>query len=179
MLSFGLILGLGFMLLVSLVIGAALAAFGHWYGGFFRGWSVVLYCLNAIVSLAMSTVLFAMIYKFMPRARIAWSDVWIGAVVTALMFEMGKFLIGLYLGETGVSSGFGAAGSLVVLIVWVYYSAQIFLLGAEFTWVYARAHGSYSTGEGGGAGDVIASSAAGVSHDIPSRSEEIPVLLRP
>jgi len=86
--------------------------------------------------------LFAMIYKFMPRARIAWRDVWIGAAVTAFLFEIGKFLIGIYLGTTSVASVFGAAGSLVVLLVWVYFSAQIFLLGAEFTWVYAHEYGS-------------------------------------
>ena len=179
MLSFGLILGLGFMLLVSLVIGAALTAFGHWYGDLFRGWGVVLYFVNTIVSLAMTTILFAMIYKFMPRARIAWGDVWIGAVVTALMFEAGKFLIGLYLGEAGVSSGFGAAGSLVVLVVWVYYSAQIFLLGAEFTWVYARAHGSQASSLDANADAKVPASADRKSPGIPTRGEEIPVLLRP
>jgi membrane protein len=83
-----------------------------------------------------------MIYKFMPRATIAWRDVWVGAAVTALLFEVGKFLIGLYLGKAGVASAFGAAGSLVVLLVWVYFSAQIFLLGAEFTWVYSHEYGS-------------------------------------
>jgi membrane protein len=98
--------------------------------------------LNAIVSFAVVTGLFAAIYKIMPRASIAWRDVWIGALVTALLFTIGKFLIGFYLGTSGVTSGFGAAGSMVVLIVWVYYSAQIFLLGAEFTWVYAHARRS-------------------------------------
>ncbi len=143
-LSFGLVLGLGFLMLISLVISAALSVFGNWYGGVFRDWKVVLHIVNIVVSLVMSAALFAMIYKFMPRARIAWSDVWIGAAVTAVLFEMGKFLLGLYLGNAGVASGFGAAGSLVLLIVWVYYSAQVFLLGAEFTWVYARAHGSHA-----------------------------------
>ncbi len=83
-----------------------------------------------------------MIYKFMPRAGIAWRDVWVGAAVTALLFEIGKLLIGVYLGTTSVASGFGAAGSLVVLLVWVYFSAQAFLLGAEFTWVYSHEYGS-------------------------------------
>jgi membrane protein len=83
-----------------------------------------------------------MIYKLMPRAKIAWRDVWVGAAVTALLFEIGKLLIGLYLGKTGVASGFGAAGSLVVLLIWVYFSAQTFLLGAEFTWVYSHEYGS-------------------------------------
>ena len=152
-LSFGLVLGLGFMLLVSLVVGAALAAFGSWWGSLFDGWEIVLQIVNLAVSLALSTALFAMIYKSMPRATIAWRDVWIGAVVTAVLFETGKFLIGLYLGKSGIASGFGAAGSIVVLLVWVYYSAQIFLLGAEFTWVYARKHGSHLASPVKGAAD--------------------------
>jgi membrane protein len=90
----------------------------------------------------MTTVMFAMIYKIIPRASIDWRDVWIGAAFTALLFTLGKFLIGLYIGKTGVASAFGAAASVVVVLVWVYYSAQIFLLGAEFTWVYAHALGS-------------------------------------
>lgn len=88
------------------------------------------------------TVLFAAAYRILPRAKIAWSDVWIGATVTALLFTLGKYLIGLYLGRVGVASGFGAAGSLVIVLVWVYYSAQLFLLGAEFTWLYAYTLGS-------------------------------------
>ena len=90
----------------------------------------------------MITVVFAMIYKLVPRVRIDWKDVWIGAAVTALLFTVGKFLIGVYIGRSGIASGFGAAASLVVVLVWVYYSAQIFLLGAEFTWVYAHKFGS-------------------------------------
>ena len=90
----------------------------------------------------MTAGVFAMIYKIMPRVHVKWHDVWLGAVVTALLFSIGKFLIGLYIGKSGVASGFGAAGSLVVIFVWVYYSAQIFLMGAEFTWVYARTFGS-------------------------------------
>jgi membrane protein len=142
LLSFGLVLGMGFLLLVSLVISATLAAFGAWSKGALGDWEWILQLLNLVTSLAMETGLFAMIYKIMPRARIAWRDVWIGAGVTAAMFELGKLLIGLYLGKSGVTSGFGAAGSLVLLLVWVYYSAQIFLLGAEFTWLYAHRHGS-------------------------------------
>jgi len=94
------------------------------------------------VSFVLVSVLFAMIYKLIPRVRIAWRDVWVGAAVTAALFAAGKFLIGLYLGKSGVASAFGAAGSLVVMMVWVYYSAQIFLLGAEFTWVFAHSYGS-------------------------------------
>ena len=146
-LSFGLVLGMGFLLLVSLVISAALAAFGSWSSGAMGEWEWLFQFLNLLISLALETGLFAMIYKIMPRARIAWHDVWVGAAVTAVLFEIGKFLIGLYLGKSGVTSGFGAAGSLVVLLLWVYYSAQIFLLGAEFTWLYAHQHGSRA-GEG-------------------------------
>src|SRR5512140_2864955 len=125
-----------------LLVSAAIAAFGKWGGGFMGGWEALLYVLNFSISFTITTLLFAMIYKFMPRAGIAWRDVWVGAAVTAILFEVGKFLIGLYLGKTSVASGFGAAGSLVVLLVWVYFSAQIFLLGAEFTWVYSHEYGS-------------------------------------
>jgi membrane protein len=133
LLSFGLVLGLGFLLLVSLVISAAVAALGAWWGDSFAGWETVLQIVNTLVSLTLSTALFGMIYKLMPRTPIDWRDVWVGAAVTAVLFEIGKFGIGLYLGKSGVTSGFGAAGSLAVLLIWVYYSAQIFLLGAEFT----------------------------------------------
>jgi len=143
LLSFGMVLGLGFLMLVSLLISAAIAVFGQLNNIYFLAGGEVFYqAINFSISFATTTLLFAMIYKFMPRAGIAWRDVWIGAAVTALMFEIGKFLIGLYLGKAGVSSGFGAAGSLVVLMVWVYFSAQIFLLGAEFTWVYSQEYGS-------------------------------------
>jgi membrane protein len=143
-LSFGMILGIGFLLLVSLVISAALNALGDWWGSHFAGWEVVVKVANSLFSVAILMGAFAMIYKFMPRAEIKWKDVWVGAGVTALLFEIGKFLIGIYLGKANVASGFGAAGSLAILLVWIYYSAQIFLLGAEFTWVYAYRHGSRS-----------------------------------
>jgi membrane protein len=142
LLSFGMILGIGFLLMVSLVASAALSAFGKWWSPLFGGWEVLAQLVNFIVSFGLTTTVFAMIYKIMPRVHIAWRDVWIGAAVTALLFTIGKFLIGLYIGKSGVTSGFGAAGSLVVVLVWVYYSAQIFLMGAEFTWVYAHAFGS-------------------------------------
>jgi len=144
LLSFGMVLGLGFMLLVSLVLSAALAAFAKWWSGMLGGWTAVLELLNFLVSFGVVTGLFAMIYKFMPSTRIPWRDVWVGAIVTALLFTIGKSAIGIYLGTTNMASGFGAAGSLVVLLAWIYYSAQIFLLGAEFTWVFARQHGSQS-----------------------------------
>ncbi len=142
LLSFGLVFGLGFLLIVSLVVSAVLAALGKWWSGWFAGWGMFLEILNFAVSLGIFTLLFAMIYKIMPRARISWRDVWTGAAVTALLFTLGKVLIGLYLGTSSLASGFGAAGSLVVLIAWVYYSAQIFLFGAEYTWVYASQRGS-------------------------------------
>ncbi|CAN7702643.1 YihY/virulence factor BrkB family protein [Variovorax sp. LjRoot175] len=144
LLSFGLILGLAFLLMVSLLVSAALAAFGSWFGGLVPGWELMLQSLNVLISLGIVTVLFAMIFKLMPTARIAWRDVWIGAGVTAVLFELGKLAIGLYLGKSGVNESFAAAGSLVVLVAWFYYAAQIFLLGAEFTKVYANEHGSVS-----------------------------------
>jgi membrane protein len=144
--AFGMVLGLGFLLLTSLVISAAIAALGEWWAGWFGGWLLLVQVINFVVSFAIITGAFAMIYKFLPRVTVAWQDVWTGAAVTALMFNVGKFLIGLYLGRSGVATGFGAAGSLVVLLIWVYYSAQIFLLGAEFTRLYAHQRGSRTTG---------------------------------
>jgi membrane protein len=141
-LSFGMILGIGFLLMVSLVVSAGLSALGRWWAPVFGGWEVALQVVNLLVSFVLITVIFALIYKVMPRARVEWRDVWIGAAVTALLFSIGKSLIGLYIGRSGITSGFGAAGSLAVLLLWVYYSAQIFLLGAEFTWVYSHSHGS-------------------------------------
>ncbi len=161
LLSFGLVLGLGFLLLVSLVVSAAIAAFGKWWDRVFEGWEALLQALNFGISFAITTLLFALIYKLMPRARIAWRDVWVGAGVTALLFESGKFLISLYLGKTSVASGFGAAGSLVVLLVWVYFAAQIFLLGAEFTWVYSHEHGSKAGQTGQEKGPAVPSRSDG------------------
>ncbi len=140
--SFGMILGIGFLLMVSLVFSAALAALQNWWSPMFAGWAVMADVVNQVISFALTTAAFAMIYKVMPRVRIQWPDVWVGAGVTALLFTVGKYLIGLYIGKSGVTSSFGAAGSLVVLLLWVYYSAQIFLIGAEFTWVYAHTFGS-------------------------------------
>ena len=142
LLSFGMILSIGFLLMVSLVVSAALSALGNWWAPLLSGWAMVAEAINLGVSFVLITVIFALIYKVMPRARVAWRDVWVGAAVTALLFTIGKSLIGLYIGRSGVTSAFGAAGSLAVVLVWVYYSAQIFLLGAEFTWVYAHHCGS-------------------------------------
>ncbi|MCS0583694.1 YihY/virulence factor BrkB family protein [Massilia pinisoli] len=137
-LSFGLVLGLAFMLMISLVVSAALAAASDWLGGVTAAESVLANVLNFAASFALFTVLFAMIYKIMPTAKISWHDVWMGSAVTALLFNVGKALIGLYLAKSSVASGFGAAGSFVILVAWFYYSAQIFLFGAEYTWVYAN-----------------------------------------
>ena len=141
-LSYGMILGIAFLLMVSLVAGAAIAALGKWWGGWFEGWEVLAQVINTVVGFVLTTAVFALIYKLMPRVRVGWGDVWVGAAVTALLFTVGRLLISLYIGKTGVASGFGAAGSLAVIFVWVYYSAQIFLVGAEFTWIYAQRMGS-------------------------------------
>jgi membrane protein len=142
LLSFAMVLGIGFLLLVSLVLSAALAAAGAFLIRLLPGWEAVLHLVNLAVSFAVITVLFAMIYKVLPDTRVAWSDVWLGAVVTSLLFSLGKLGIGLYLGKSSVSSAYGAAGSFAVLLLWVYYSSQLLFLGAEFTQVYARRHGS-------------------------------------
>jgi membrane protein len=141
-LSVGLILGVGFLLLVSLVISAALAALGAWFGTLLVQWSVILPAVDLLLSLGLTTVLFAMIYKIVPRETIAWGDVWIGGFFTACLFSVGKLLIGFYLGRSSLSSAYGAAGSVMVLLLWIYYSAQIFLLGAEFTKIYASYRGT-------------------------------------
>ena len=143
LLSFGMILGVGFLLIVSLVMSAAIAALGQWWGAAFSHQAILLEVINFVLSFGLVTAAFALIYKLIPHVSIQWRDVWIGAAVTALLFTAGKSLIGIYIGRSGVASAFGAAGSLIVLLLWVYYSAQIFLLGAEFTWVYAHAFGSY------------------------------------
>lgn len=141
-LSFGMILGLVFLLMVSLVVSTVVAALGTFTSGLMPGAEVLLQVLNTAIALGIATVLFAMIYKLLPNTKIAWRDVWIGAFATAVLFEIGKFLIGLYLGKSSLSESFAAAGSLVILIAWVYYAAQIFLLGAEFTKIFAEEHGS-------------------------------------
>ena len=141
-LSFTMVLGIGFLLLVSLLVSAGLAAAGHFLAGMFPTVAFVGHVVNFLVSILVTTLLFAMIYKYLPNVEIGWSDVWIGATVTALLFTAGKFFIGLYLGTSGVSSAYGAASSLVIILIWVYYSAQIFLLGAEFTQIYATRWGS-------------------------------------
>jgi membrane protein len=143
-LSFAMVLFIGFLLLVSLVLSAALSAMGEVTGGFMTEKLRLLQVVNAVVSLGVVTVLFAMIFKFLPDAQpaIAWKDVWIGAFMTSILFTVGKLAIGLYLGRGTVGSAYGAAGSLIVILVWVYYAAQILFFGAELTQVYASRHGS-------------------------------------
>jgi len=136
--SFVAVVGTGFLLLVSLVLSSALAALGKWFSGVLPLPEAVLQALNFMVSFVVITGLFALIFKVLPDARVAWRDVWVGAALTAALFTIGKFAIGLYLGKSNVASAYGAAGSLVILLVWVYYSAQILLYGAEFTQVYAN-----------------------------------------
>jgi len=141
-LSFGMILAIGFLLMVSLVVSAMLASVERLWNPMFGDWVGMATATSAVISFLMVAAMFALIYRVMPRASVHWKDVWIGAMVTAALFVAGKYAIGLYIGRSGVTSGFGAAGSLVVVLIWVYYSAQIFLLGAEFTWVYANRFGS-------------------------------------
>jgi membrane protein len=140
--SFAMVLGIGFLLLVSLVMSAALSAAGKFFQSYLPLPEPALQVVSLAISFLAVTILFALLYKVVPDVRIEWRDVAIGAAVTSLLFSIGKFLIGLYLGKASVGSAYGAAGSLVVFIVWVYYSAQIFFLGAQFTRVYAERHGS-------------------------------------
>jgi membrane protein len=143
LLSFGMVLAIGFLLIVSLVLSATVAALGKlWADRLAGGVELLMHGADLLVSICAMTLLFAMIYKILPRTRIAWRDVWIGAAITSLLFSVGKVLVGLYIGKTGAASGYGAAGAVVLVLLWVYYSAQIFLLGAEFTKVYAHRHGS-------------------------------------
>ncbi|HEX2121910.1 MAG TPA: YihY/virulence factor BrkB family protein [Thermoanaerobaculia bacterium] len=140
-LSMAMVLGIGFLLLITLVFDAVLSAMGDYIGRYVGG-EAVLHAIQLAISFALATVLFAAIFRILPDLKIAWRDVWLGAVITSLLFVLGKFALGLYLGKAAVGSSYGAAGSLVVLLVWVYWSAQILILGAEFTQVYARNFGS-------------------------------------
>lgn len=150
LLSFGMVLGIAFLLIVSLMFSAALSALGKWYGDFFVNWEILGRLVDVVLGFGLTTAAFALIYKLMPRVRVDWADVWVGAIVTSTLFTLGRLLIGLYIGRAGVASGFGAAGGIIIVFIWVYYSAQIFLVGAEFTWAYAQTFGSrrkfYATG---------------------------------
>lgn len=139
-LSFSMVVGTAFLLLVSLVVSTAITAITKYLGNDWLSTWVPL--VNIAVSFAIITLLFAMIYRFLPDAVIAWKDVWLGAVVTSLLFNAGKYAISVYLGESAISSAYGAAGSLAVLLTWFYYASQVFLFGAELTQVYAKRYGS-------------------------------------
>jgi membrane protein len=143
-LSFAMVLFIGFLLLVSLVVSAGLSAMGDMMGGFLTEKMHILQIVNMVVSLAVVTVLFAMIFKFVPDATpvVGWKDVWVGAFMTSIFFTLGKVALGVYIGRGTVGSAYGAAGSLLVILVWVYYAAQILFFGAELTQVYASRHGS-------------------------------------
>jgi membrane protein len=144
--SMGLVMTLGFLLVVSLAVSAGLAAFGHWLEGFFPGAKILTAVVNFAVTLALLSVVFAAIYKFLPDKPIAWRDVAVGAIATAILFTIGKSLIGIYIGSTNVAESYGTAGSLIVILLWIYYSTVTFLLGAEFTRAYAQQFGSHSLG---------------------------------
>jgi membrane protein len=154
--SLGLVAALGFLLMVSLVVSTVLTAFGNYLDSILPFGKVILTVLNVVVSLVLISFLFAAIYKVLPDRNLEWGDVVVGAIVTGVLFTIGKSLISWYIGSSAVASSFGAAGALIVLLLWVYYSAQIFLLGAEFTKVYANTHGSKQD--------------APVSEDAPLRS---------
>jgi membrane protein len=173
LLSFGLIAALGFLLLSSLVLSAAIAYMGSTW--FSAGGEAAGHALDFVGSLIVLTFVFALIFKVLPSRRLPFSDVLLGALVTALLFEVGKFLIGMYIGKSAIASKFGAAGTVVVVIVWVYYSAQIFFFGSEFTRAYSTAHGSRKL-DGAANSDYV-------QHDMVKRAERIvrgkdPVLLQ-
>jgi membrane protein len=138
LLSFAMVLGIGFLLLVSLALNAVLSALGRYASGFLPEQRLLWATVNFVVSLGIITLLFAMILKVLPDVKIAWRNVWAGAFVTALLFNLGKFLIGYYLGRSSLVSVYGAAGSFIVLLLWVYYSAQILFFGAELTRIYSE-----------------------------------------
>jgi membrane protein len=141
LLSFTMVVVIGFLLLVSLVVSASLAALGKYFSGIMPGSTVVWNVVNLVVSLGVITALFAIMFKVLPDIKIAWRDVWVGAALTALLFTIGKALLGLYLGQNKAVTAYGAAGSLVLILLWVYYSAQILFFGAEFTKVLAKQFG--------------------------------------
>jgi membrane protein len=140
--SYAMVLGVGFLLLVSLIVSAALSAFDQFLEGTMPGTGILLQIIHFLVSLGLIAFMFAAIYRFMPDARIAWKDVAIGGFLTALLFNVGKYFIGLYIGQSSVASVYGAAGSIVTLLLWIYYSSLIFFFGAEMTQVYAAKYGS-------------------------------------
>ena len=140
--SYTMVLGTCFLLLISLVLSAVIAAASDSMSAWVPGGEAVGHMLEMAFSFCVITLLFAMIFKILPDVKIHWNDVWVGAAVTALLFTIGKFAIGMYIGKAGIGTGYGAAGSIVILITWVYYSAQILFFGAEFAQVWARRHGA-------------------------------------
>jgi membrane protein len=146
--SFGMVLGIGFVLLVSLVISAVLASLSNFVNGLLPQTQFVSQIINFALSFVVITVLFALMFKFLPDTSISWRDVWVGAALTSLLFTIGRYLLGVYLGNSGVTSIYGAAGSFVLILLWIYYSAQIFLYGAEFTQVFAQKYGSRRATQG-------------------------------
>jgi membrane protein len=142
LISLAMVMAVGFLLIVSLVASAALAAAQGVLAGWLPGWDKLVWVLNELTSVAVISALFALLFKYLPDAPIAWKDVWVGAAITSILFTIGKTLIGLYLGKSSVASVYGAAGSVVIVVIWVYYAAQIFYFGAELTQAYAHRHGS-------------------------------------
>jgi membrane protein len=142
-LSLGLVLGVGFLLMASLVVSTLLVAFGTWLSGLLGHWRTTFVVMDVLLTLGISAALFALLFKYVPQEKLAWADVWVGGVVTAILFSIGKFAIGYYLGKSAFSSVYGIAGSFLVLLLWCYYTAQIFLFGAEFTRHYSLALGTH------------------------------------
>src|ERR1700727_3061642 len=141
-LSFGLVLGVGFLLLVSLVVSTVMVALGAWLSSLLGHWRTTFVMMDVLLTLSISAVVFALLFKYVPQEKMAWADVWIGGAVTAILFSIGKFAIGYYLGKSAFSSVYGIAGSFLVLLLWCYYTAQIFLFGAEFTRHYSSVLGT-------------------------------------
>lgn len=176
-LSFGMIMTLGFLLLISLVINGVIASLDEFLTGVIPAYQILGQLITTLISLGVSTLLFAIIFKYMPDATIVWRDVVIGAFVTAILFTIGRFALGLYLGNVGTVSTYGAAGSFVLILLWVYYSAQILMFGAEFTQVYARRYGTQIVPEEGATFDIQAPAA--VTKNTKSdtkRSDAVPAL---
>jgi membrane protein len=176
-LSFGMVVSIGFLMLVSLVLSAALAALSEWWGGYLDGFEWLLHLLDFVVSLGIVTLLFALMYKILPRVKIAWRDVWVGALVTSVLFAVGKVAVGLYIGKAAIASSFGTAGALAVLLIWVYYSAQIFLLGAEFTWAFAHRLGSRRNMEQPATAKEALATTSAPSGDRSKQAEPVPEAL--
>lgn len=171
-LSLAMVFGIGFLLLVTLIFDAGISAMGGYLDRRFPGGEALLQTLQIVVSFGLVTVLFAAIFRFLPDIRPAWRDVWFGALLTSALFTIGKFALGIYLGKAAIGSSFGAAGSLVILLVWVYWSAQILFLGAEFTQVYARSHGSMA----GDTSKQEARAQAARPEDRPKTAEPVAVV---